>query len=157
MRSSPGTYAVVWHCVSSATVTVGRWGRLDLVPGYYTYVGSAFGPGGVRARVNRHFRRLKPTRWHIDYLRDYLRPVGVWYTHDPRRLEHCWAGAFSVMSALTSIPGFGCSDCNCNSHLFFAAVEPPGVQTCRPFPLNDESAASTKIAFSPYSENPDND
>ena len=124
MNAKPGTYALVLQCPASATTQVGRWGRLSLEPGYYIYVGSAFGPGGVQARVLRHCRRSKSRHWHIDYLREYLSPVGAWYNHEPTHLEHEWAGLLSGMGGLSSIPGFGCSDCRCGSHLFRTSSEP---------------------------------
>ncbi len=70
---------------------------ISLRQGYYIYVGSAFGPGGVNARVSRHFRNTKKLHWHIDYLRTFLRPLTVLYSHDPRRLEHQWAKLLSDM------------------------------------------------------------
>jgi Uri superfamily endonuclease len=33
---------------------IGRLGVYDIVPGYYAYVGSAFGAGGLRARICHH-------------------------------------------------------------------------------------------------------
>ena len=54
-----GTYALVLRSDVSAATEIGRWGRLTIRPGYYVYVGSALGPGGVRARVSRHCRETK--------------------------------------------------------------------------------------------------
>lgn len=124
LRAEPGTYVVLFRCPSPASVQVGRWGGLALRRGYYLYVGSAFGPGGVRARVSRHCRRDKALRWHIDYLRDGLQPLGAWYSHDARRLEHRWADCLAGMPGATPVAGFGCSDCGCESHLFHFAKKP---------------------------------
>jgi len=124
MKSNPGTYALILHNRSKDTTHIGRWGQIHLEAGYYIYIGSAFGPGGVKARVSRHFRKRKPKHWHIDYLRDILSPVGAWYTHDGERLEHRWAQLLSDVSGISSIQRFGCSDCNCHSHLFYTSAEP---------------------------------
>ena len=124
MTTDPGTYALILRSRSKATTRVGRWGQINLEKGYYIYVGSAFGPGGVRARVSHHCRKNKSAHWHIDYLRRYLNPVGAWYSHDRKRLEHSWAQFLSDMSGISSIQGFGCSDCKCNSHLFFTSKKP---------------------------------
>lgn len=124
MRREGGTYALILHGAMPGTVSVGRWGRLDLVPGYYVYVGSAFGPGGVLARVSRHLRKAKPKRWHIDYLSGLTRVESVWYSHDPVRLEHRWAEALGNLPGMIGIPGLGCSDCDCRAHLFASAWEP---------------------------------
>ncbi len=43
--------------------------RLVLGPGIYVYVGSACGPGGLRARLSRHLcGRRRRLHWHIDRL-----------------------------------------------------------------------------------------
>jgi len=97
---------------------------ISLREGYYVYVGSAFGPGGVKARVSRHYRTPIKLHWHIDYLRRFLHPVAVWYTYDHRRLEHQWAKVFLKMDLHVVLSGFGCSDCNCYSHLFFTIEKP---------------------------------
>ncbi|MBW2000072.1 MAG: GIY-YIG nuclease family protein [Deltaproteobacteria bacterium] len=121
LPSRPGTYAII--CESGrekGSIRIGRIGRLELKQGYYAYVGSAFGPGGLKARVSRHLLGPKRLRWHIDYLGKVAKPKEVWYTCDPVIREHDWAGVMAQWRA-TSIPlrGFGASDCRCESHLFF--------------------------------------
>jgi len=123
MESRAGTYALILRSRSKATTQVGRWGRIDVEAGYYVYIGSAFGPGGVQARVSRHFRKEKRRHWHIDYLREFVSPIGAWYSHDGQRLEHIWARLLSDMSGMSSIGRFGSSDCNCQSHLFYASTK----------------------------------
>ena len=124
MKAEPGTYALIMHSRSSASTQVGRWGILTVKPGYYIYVGSAFGPGGLHARVSRHCRKTKPKHWHIDYLRQHVHPVGVWYSYEPIHLEHQWAKALSEMAGMSPIENFGCSDCKCYSHLFTTHTTP---------------------------------
>jgi len=124
MKRLPGTYSIVFRCRSKATAQVGCWGRLHLAPGYDIYVGSAFGPGGVQARVSRHCRKTKAKHWHIDYLRAFLHPTGAWYGYETARLEHRWAGVFAGIAGMTSIHGFGCSDCKRASHLFRTPAAP---------------------------------
>lgn len=124
MKDHPGTYALVLHSESNDEIQVGRWGRLQMCPGYYIYIGSAFGPGGVAARVGRHLRRDKTKRWHIDYLRAYSTPSCVWCSYAPDRIEHSWAQALAARSDKEGIAGFGCSDCSCPTHLFYAAEKP---------------------------------
>jgi Uri superfamily endonuclease len=124
MNSKPGTYALVLRSNASACARIGSWGRLDVRAGYYIYVGSAFGPGGVLARVSRHCREPGSKHWHIDYLREHAVVESVWYSHSSIRLEHSWAEAVTNLAETESIKGFGCSDCRCESHLFFSATEP---------------------------------
>ncbi len=118
MARQPGTYLLILRADSSQRVQVGRWGALDVHPGYYLYVGSAFGPGGVRARVSRHVRKKTARHWHIDYLRAVSVPVAVWCGYGARDLEHRWARTFRGLPGSSPVPGFGCTDCTCESHLF---------------------------------------
>lgn len=124
MKPEPGTYALILQSHSSETIQVGRWGQFDLQPGYYIYVGSAFGSGGVRARVSHHLRAEVRKHWHIDFLRAHARPVEAWVSYEATHLEHKWAGIFFETPGMTPIRGFGCNDCKCYSHLFFTLNMP---------------------------------
>lgn len=116
--SDPGTYALLLSCRSQRRIAIGRLRNLALEPGYYVYVGSAFGPGGIRARVEHHRRRAARPHWHIDYLRRYARLEAVDW-QDGERCEHEWAAQVaSLPGALVALPGFGSSDCRCATHLF---------------------------------------
>ena len=109
------------------TIRVGRLGKLSVHPGFYVYVGSAFGPGGVEARVGRHRGRARNRHWHIDYLRSVTRLTDVWFTHDPDRREHDWASVVErKMGGVAPLPGFGASDCGCRSHLYYFRSRPSG-------------------------------
>ena len=119
MNAKPGTYALLLQTADHTAVQVGRWGLMTIRPGFYVYVGSAFGPGGVRARVSRHCRKNKSRHWHIDYLREVATLESVWYSHRRTRLEHRWAKALAKLNQVEAVEGFGCSDCNCESHLFY--------------------------------------
>lgn len=118
MKADPGTYALIFEFRQTATVEVGRLGPVALQPGYYIYVGSALGPGGVKARVERHWRTEKRAHWHIDFVADQLIPIEAWYVHGPSRDEHRWAAHFSSQSEVSAVQGFGASDCRCGSHFF---------------------------------------
>lgn len=124
LGSAPGTYALVLRCESRGQVRIGRWGQLTVVPCYYIYVGSARGPGGIRARVSRHFREFKARHWHIDYLREQASPVFAWISYNPVNQEHQWARGLAAMAAASPVDGFGCSDCRCRSHLFTVRGKP---------------------------------
>jgi Uri superfamily endonuclease len=124
MKRQPGTYALIMSSGTRADIQIGRWGRLAIYPAYYIYVGSAFGPGGLKARVSRHFRETKSKHWHIDYLREFVSPVCAWTCCEPVNLEHRWAQSVSQMTDTSSVKGFGCSDCKCYTHLFTTATKP---------------------------------
>lgn len=118
LRTLPGTYALLLRTETEHSVDVGALGTLHLQPGVYVYVGSAFGPGGVRARVERHARADGARHWHVDYVRAVSRLVGVWYTHDADRRECTWAAALRQMEdARVPLEGIGASDCDCRAHL----------------------------------------
>jgi len=120
-----GTYALLLLSTCRQSVAVGHLGVLDVRPGTYVYVGSAFGPGGLRARVARHTSANKKKRWHIDYLMDVARPIEIWYSVGSKKQEHAWANAIARMPG-ASVPmrGFGSSDCRCEAHLFYFAERP---------------------------------
>ncbi|MBQ26543.1 MAG: hypothetical protein CMH81_00145 [Nitrospiraceae bacterium] len=121
----PGTYALILKSTTRQKIHIGRLGALSLKKGIYVYIGSGFGPGGVRARL-KHHRRVSPSpHWHIDYLRQVLPIVSIWYSHDPERHEHHWATTFMLLSG-TDIPllGFGASDCRCRTHLLYFVEAP---------------------------------
>lgn len=93
--------------------------------GLYAYVGSAHGPGGLRARVGRHLRRDKPRHWHVDALTALAVVTHVAYVVSPERLECAWAQAVSALpGARIPLPGFGSSDCRCPAHLFALPADP---------------------------------
>jgi Uri superfamily endonuclease len=102
-------------------------GDLQVRPGCYVYVGSAFGPGGLAARIKHHVNRSSRPHWHIDYVCPLLKVVEIWYTTDRIRREHQWAELHAHSRiAHTPLPGFGSSDCRCPSHLFFYKSKPSG-------------------------------
>lgn len=122
---APGTYALILENVNPARLEVGRLGSIDLQRGFYVYVGSALGPGGLAARVGRHLDPTRSVRWHIDYLKRKARIVEVWYVLDPVRREHAWAATLVGHSGVSiPLPGFGASDCGCAAHLFHFAGAP---------------------------------
>jgi Uri superfamily endonuclease len=93
---------------------------MQLQPGYYVYLGSALGPGGLRARIAHHEKPSLRPHWHIDYLRAHTRFHSIWFSYDSRRREHQWARVMrTVRNAMAPLLGFGASDCNCRSHLYF--------------------------------------
>lgn len=126
---APGTYVLLLFLPRQQTIAVGRLGIFDFPDGYYLYVGSAFGPGGLAARVKRHGELVKQSykklRWHIDYLREQASLIESWYEIETLEREHHWAKAACQMSKATiPAPRFGASDCWCPSHLIHFATQP---------------------------------
>ncbi len=113
-----GTYILYLELKSEKRIAVGKLGPTRLAPGCYAYVGRAFGPGGLAARLAHHLRRAASPHWHIDYLRLHVGVSEVWYGRTGPFAEHRWARALSLIrGAEIPIPGFGSSDCGCPSHL----------------------------------------
>jgi Uri superfamily endonuclease len=118
----PGTYALIMRLATPTDIAIGRLGAFCLPSGWYAYVGSALGPGGLAARLIRHRRRNKRPHWHIDYLVSVSHLTEIWWVASAERWECVWARAFSELPGMTMpVPGFGSSDCRCSAHLLCSA------------------------------------
>jgi Uri superfamily endonuclease len=127
LPEAKGTYVLVTHAAQMKRLEIGRLGAFTIVPGYYVYVGSALGAGGLRARVGHHLESTANPHWHIDYLLRWVTPIEVWHTTDDRRLEHRWAELLENASQFrVPIPRFGSSDYHRtrSSHLFYSKRRP---------------------------------
>lgn len=114
-----GTYLLLMHLDREAEIPVGHLGTFGFAAGYYCYVGSARGPGGIAARVRRHLRGAKRPHWHVDYLLFEAPVMEIWATRSTDRLECIWAQALLSLPEVTvPVRGFGSSDCSCQAHLF---------------------------------------
>lgn len=111
-----GTYVIVLYLDKCKWIQIGKLGQFKFKKGYYAYVGSAFGPGGLNSRIKHHIEPKKRYHWHIDYLDPDVK--AVWVSGSGERLEHEWASALGKIAS-GKTPGFGCSDCSCESHLFY--------------------------------------
>lgn len=112
--SLPGAYVIAIELADPVAVTLLGQAAIELPAGRYLYCGSAKGPGGLKARLSRHFRRGKSVRWHIDQLTECGSVVGSWIFPGGDECE--LVRRFSQLPV--PIPGFGSSDCaKCRSHL----------------------------------------
>lgn len=121
MASAKGTYTLLVQVTDPVELEVGALGLIEFPAGYYAYTGSAFGPSGF-SRIDRH-RRVSagenPTRhWHIDYL----------LPHTALLTDYRAAGVdkeCDIAGRLPGepIPGFGASDCSCDSHLRYTQTK----------------------------------
>ena len=75
----PGSYLLWLHLRQPQDLTVGRLGRFSFPSGDYIYLGSALGPGGLRARLGRHLQGSGKPHWHIDHLRVMAQVCGFGY------------------------------------------------------------------------------
>ncbi len=112
-----GCYLLVIENDTRIVVTVGALGDIFFPEGYYVYAGSAM--GGLEQRIARHRKKEKKLRWHIDYLLTHTRLIKVHRIVTGKNVECSLARHLALR--LESVPGFGCSDCRCKSHLFYHA------------------------------------
>ncbi len=120
MISKPGSYILVIEVAKPLDAKIGALGKIAFDKGYYAYVGSAL--NGITARILRHIKtnagKTAKFRWHIDYLLPskhvFLRKIHCF--NSKQRLECRIARIISENAE--PVPGFGCSDCGCKSHLY---------------------------------------
>jgi Uri superfamily endonuclease len=154
-----GSYALLLALDVSIRLAIGRLGVFDFPAGPYLYLGSAYGPGGLRARIGHHLQNGTKPRWHLDYLRGAARIEGVWIVHavvqsgeqsDPTRgLECRWSQALVALpGAVIPALGFGASDCTagCSAH---CAAFPAGLEMAR-----IEAALQTQVTARSASNTP---
>ncbi|RMF86997.1 MAG: GIY-YIG nuclease family protein [Nitrospinota bacterium] len=134
LPSRPGTYCLLLSLPFTRRIRVGRRGSYRFPAGYYLYVGSACGPGGLRGRISHHLCPLARPHWHIDYLRQAALLEEVWFAIGKSQ-EHAWATLLQGMTGTDiPMPRFGSSDCRCASHLFHLSLQrrPGRIRRCLP-------------------------
>jgi Uri superfamily endonuclease len=125
LPSAGGAYALHFRTEAPLALDIPRLGAPVLAPGVYVYAGSAFGPGGIRARVTRHLRTgdrsgMRP-HWHVDRLSAAARCIGV--EAYPGGSECDIVAGLIAGGATVPVPGFGSSDCRtCAAHLLRLAA-----------------------------------
>jgi Uri superfamily endonuclease len=110
------TYVLVLYLEASRRIRIGRLGPLPFRRGIYFYVGS--GGRSPLKRITRHIRSHKRKFWHIDFLTVKSRVIGAFTFESDVSLECILARTLG--GCFKPVPGFGASDCRCDSHLFFA-------------------------------------
>lgn len=116
-----GSYIVILRLKKDEKISVGNLGDIRFKKGYYLYAGSA--KRNLSQRIARHQRKRKKLFWHIDYLRQYADHCASLPVRAGADLECEIADALDEISQW-NIPGFGSSDCGCNSHLFGMRDDP---------------------------------
>lgn len=110
-----GSYILLIELDEASDVEVGGEVK-HLEKGFYTYFGSAFGPGGLK-RIQRHREVSEEERdvrhWHIDYLSGLENSKIVEAVRFPEKDIECELAS----EAEDKIEAFGSTDCGCGSHL----------------------------------------
>lgn len=112
-----GAYLLVIDLPDPCIVTRPRHPPVNLPPGRYAYCGSAYGPGGLRARIARHLKQAKTIRWHVDQLTS---TGSVIHVHVEPGGNECTILKHLLGQPGVGVPiqGFGSSDCRtCPAHL----------------------------------------
>lgn len=114
---APGAYLLLVELAAPLALGIPRLGAATLAPGRYAYGGSAYGPGGLRARLGHHLRRDKAPRWHVDRLTAAGRVIGVCAVPGGRECALV-RDLLKLPGTSVPVPGFGSSDCrSCPAHL----------------------------------------
>ena len=114
-----GAYLLIMDLPKDTRILVAKQGMISFKKGWYGYVGSAL--NGLEQRIQRHCRSAKKLHWHIDYLLTHVTITRVFIKEGSEREECDLAQHFE--QTFEVIPNFGCSDCACQSHLFFGPIE----------------------------------
>jgi sugar fermentation stimulation protein A len=116
-----GSYLLIIKLSKRTAIKAGRLPKRVFSAGYYLYVGSAM--SGLSSRLARHRRKNKKRHWHIDYLTAEASHVLPLPIRSSEKQECEIAGALSsiIQPFLT---GFGSSDCDCATHLFYSPKNP---------------------------------
>ena len=122
-----GTHVLIVQVLQMKRLGIGSLGGFDIIPGFYAYVGSAFGSGGLRARLGHHLESTAEPHWHIDYLLQVADPIEIWLTTVGGKLEKDWVELLAEAPGFrVPIPRFGSSDYHRSraSHLFYSKRRP---------------------------------
>jgi len=111
-----GIYTLLIFVSKNINIKIGSLGIIRFKKGIYAYVGSA--QNNLEKRIRRHKLKNKIKFWHIDYLlvNNFSKIKKVFYKK-ANKTEECRI-AKKLNKNEIPIPNFGCSDCNCKSHLF---------------------------------------
>ena len=118
-----GCYCLIINLEENKTLKVGSRLEIDFKKGYYVYVGSAM--NNLESRVKRHISNTKKLHWHVDYLLQYGEVSEVVFNLD-KKVECDLAKQLSLKNEC--VENFGCSDCECNSHLFYFKKEKNAIE-----------------------------
>jgi sugar fermentation stimulation protein A len=116
-----GSYILVLRMKRDRNLSIGSLGKVRFKKGYYLYIGSA--KKNLTQRIERHRRLIKKDHWHIDHLRAAADFHAALPIRASENLECDIAAAVGRISD-RDIPGFGSSDCSCQTHLFGMTEDP---------------------------------
>ena len=117
LSPEPGAYGLLIRLPREIRTEIGVLGRVTLNSGTYLYLGSAYGSGGLPARLRRHLRTEKPLHWHVDHLTILGGVERVFVLPNGRECDLV-DRALQLPAIHAPVAGFGSSDCRqCPAHL----------------------------------------
>lgn len=117
LEGKKGAYILLVTLEKALPVGAGRQKAGHLSPGTYAYAGSAYGPGGLAARLRRHFRADKKVHWHIDRLTLEASRLAAFIVENGDECQLVQA-LLATDGVEVAQEGFGSTDClTCSSHL----------------------------------------
>lgn len=127
-----GSYTLIIKVKEGFSTQVGSNGEMRFQKGFYIYNGSAFGTGGFK-RVERHIKishgsEKYSIHWHIDHLTSAEESEIVKVFKVPEKdLED----ELTEEIDLETVPGFGATDSNLESHLLYSEELETGLERVR--------------------------
>ncbi len=120
-----GQYVLLLLLPIDQQLTIGKLGEFIFPAGWYTYVGSAFGAGGLMGRLKHHLKPVQKPHWHIDYFRQAAEVKEIWLSPDTEKREQAWVDLMlAIPGAIVPVDGFGASDSSRDSHLIYFDIKP---------------------------------
>lgn len=120
-----GCYCLIIHVKATTEIKIGKkLGKIKFEKGYYVYVGSAM--NSLESRLNRHLSDEKKMHWHVDYLLKQSEIVEIIYNESTKKIECDLSEYISTKSK--GITDFGCSDCECESHLYYFKTKKEAIE-----------------------------
>lgn len=113
-----GNYCIILEMKKECNIKIGAKGMMHFNKGFYVYVGSAL--NSLSKRIERHISNDKKKHWHADYLllNKNAEVKEVIYTYCTKKIE-CEIANEILKDSIEYVELFGCSDCNCVSHLYY--------------------------------------
>lgn len=117
LPAQPGAYLLLMELDAPLALPIAAITPKILQPGWYVYAGNARGPGGMRARAQRHLRQNKICHWHVDHLTTVAKTLYVAGIPDGDECELI-GKLLGRPKFETASDGFGSTDCRiCQTHL----------------------------------------
>lgn len=123
-----GCYCLIIELDETSEIEIGKkLGKIRFRKGYYVYVGSAM--NSLESRIRRHLSHAKKLHWHIDYFLKSGEITEIVYNQSARKIE-CELSQ-CLASKSVGIEDFGCSDCTCESHLYYFESKKEAIESVK--------------------------